>query len=71
MRHRKHTFKIGRTSGHRKALLANAVCSLIEQLKIFFGAIVQSGVDSNALFHKNRSPLSRLMYNEAFRKSFY
>ena len=30
MRHRKHTFKIGRTSGHRKALLANAVCSLIE-----------------------------------------
>lgn len=29
MRHRKHTFKIGRTSAHRSALLANQVCSLI------------------------------------------
>jgi len=29
MRHRKHTFKIGRTSAHRKSLLANQVCSLI------------------------------------------
>jgi len=29
MRHRKYTFKIGRTSAHRKALLANQVCSLI------------------------------------------
>ena len=34
MRHRKHTFKIGRTSGHRKSLLANAVCSLIEHGRI-------------------------------------
>ena len=34
MRHRKHTFKIGRTSGHRKALLANAVCSLSEHGRI-------------------------------------
>lgn len=30
MRHRKYTFKIGRTSEHRRALLANAVCSLFE-----------------------------------------
>lgn len=29
MRHRKHTFKIGRTDSHRRALLANQVCSLI------------------------------------------
>lgn len=29
MRHRKFTFKIGRSSGHRRALLANQVCSLI------------------------------------------
>lgn len=29
MRHRKYTFKIGRTSEHRKALLANQVSSLI------------------------------------------
>ena len=34
MRHRKHTFKIGRKSGHRKSLLANAVCSLIEHGRI-------------------------------------
>lgn len=30
MRHRKHTFKIGRTDSHRKAMLANMVSSLIE-----------------------------------------
>ena len=29
MRHRKFTFKIGRTQAHRNALLANAACSLI------------------------------------------
>lgn len=29
MRHRKHTFKIGRTGAHRRALLANMACSLI------------------------------------------
>jgi len=29
MRHREHTFKIGRTSAHRRSLLANQVCSLI------------------------------------------
>ena len=29
MRHRKHTFKIGRSGAHRKALLANQVCSLV------------------------------------------
>ena len=29
MRHRKHTFKIGRSGAHRKALLANQVSSLI------------------------------------------
>ncbi len=29
MRHRKFTFKIGRTSAHRRAMLSNAVCSLI------------------------------------------
>jgi large subunit ribosomal protein L17 len=29
MRHRKDTFKIGRTDAHRRALLANQVASLI------------------------------------------
>src|SRR5881397_4134121 len=30
MRHQKKTIKLGRTAEHRKALLANQVCSLIE-----------------------------------------
>lgn len=34
MRHRKHTFKVGRTTSHRNAMLANAVCSLIEHKRI-------------------------------------
>jgi large subunit ribosomal protein L17 len=34
MRHRKYTFKIGRTSEHRRALLANAVCSLVRAGRI-------------------------------------
>jgi large subunit ribosomal protein L17 len=34
MRHRKYTFKIGRTSEHRRALLANAVCSLFKAGRI-------------------------------------
>lgn len=34
MRHKKHTFKIGRTSAHIKALLANQVCSLILETEI-------------------------------------
>lgn len=34
MRHRKNTFKIGRTSSHRRCMLANMLKSLIEQEKI-------------------------------------
>ncbi len=34
MRHRKKTVKLGRTSSHRNALLANQVCSLIEHQRI-------------------------------------
>jgi large subunit ribosomal protein L17 len=34
MRHRKYTFKIGRTSEHRRAMVANAVCSLIRAGRI-------------------------------------
>lgn len=34
MRHKKHTFKIGRTDSHRRSLLANQVCSLILEKKI-------------------------------------
>ena len=34
MRHCKHTFKVGRTTAHRHAMLSNAVCSLIEHGRI-------------------------------------
>ncbi len=34
MRHRKQSVKLGRTSSHRKALLAALVCSLIERKRI-------------------------------------
>lgn len=34
MRHRKHTFKISRSSSHRKSLLSNMVCSLLKEGRI-------------------------------------
>ena len=34
MRHRVHTFKIGRSSAHRRAMLANMINSLIEHGQI-------------------------------------
>ncbi|MFZ4776899.1 MAG: 50S ribosomal protein L17 [Terrimicrobiaceae bacterium] len=34
MRHRKKTVKLGRTTSHRNAMLANQVCSLIEHQRI-------------------------------------
>jgi large subunit ribosomal protein L17 len=34
MRHQKKAIKLGRKAGHRKALLANQVCSLIEHQRI-------------------------------------
>ena len=34
MRHQKKTIKLGRTAEHRKAMLANQVCSLIEHERI-------------------------------------
>ena len=34
MRHRKNTIKLGRTSGHRRALVANMLKSLIEHERI-------------------------------------
>lgn len=34
MRHRKHTFKVGRTSSHRRSMIANMLKSLIENGRI-------------------------------------
>jgi large subunit ribosomal protein L17 len=34
MRHRKNSVKLGRTTSHREAMLANMVCSLIQEKRI-------------------------------------
>jgi large subunit ribosomal protein L17 len=34
MRHRKHNVKLGRSSAHRRALLASLVCSFVEEKRI-------------------------------------
>ncbi len=34
MRHRKHTFKIGRTSSHRRCMIANMLKSLVQHERI-------------------------------------
>ena len=34
MRHLKHTAKLGRNCGHRKALLVNLACSIIEHEQV-------------------------------------
>ncbi|MGA0332775.1 MAG: 50S ribosomal protein L17 [Kiritimatiellia bacterium] len=34
MRHRKKTIKLGRSSSHREAMMANMVCSLIQEKRI-------------------------------------
>ena len=44
MRHRKATFKIGRSSAHVRALLANAVCSLIEHGRITTTLVKAKGI---------------------------
>ena len=63
MRHRKFTFKIGRTSAHRKALLANAACSVITEERITTtkakGKQIRRLVDRMITLGKNGSLHSR------------
>jgi len=39
MRHRKHTFKIGLTGSHRRAMMANMVCSLFKEGQVQTGLV--------------------------------
>ncbi|OPZ28037.1 MAG: 50S ribosomal protein L17 [Lentisphaerae bacterium ADurb.BinA184] len=39
MRHRKYTFKIGRSSSHRRAMMANMVCSLLVEGQVKTGLV--------------------------------
>ena len=80
MRHQKKTLKLGRTAEHRKALLANQVCSLIEHQRIkttlakakavrpLADKIVTLG--KNGSLHARRNALSILRQKAAVKKLF-
>src|SRR5713101_1777966 len=80
MRHQKKTIKLGRTAEHRKALLANQVCSLIEHQRIkttlakakavrpLAEKIVTLG--KNGSLHARRNALSILRQKDAVKKLF-
>lgn len=70
MRHRKHTFKIGRSSSHRSAMLANMTIALImhgeikttlvraKELRRFAERLITMGKKGD--LHRRRIALSRL-----------
>ncbi|MFA6659702.1 MAG: 50S ribosomal protein L17 [Lentisphaerae bacterium] len=80
MRHRVHTFKIGRTSAHRKAMLANMISSLIENGSIrttmvkakearrFADRMVTLG--KKGTLHHRRQAISFLRDKDAVKKLF-
>src|SRR5438874_6652645 len=80
MRHQKKTIKLGRTAEHRKALLANQVCSLIEHQRIkttlakakavrpLAERIVTLG--KNGSIHARRTALATLRQKNAVKKLF-
>jgi large subunit ribosomal protein L17 len=80
MRHQKKTVKLGRTAEHRKALLANQVCSLIEHERIRTTVAKAKAVrplaekmvtlgKKNSL-HARRTALSVLRQKDAVKKLF-
>ena len=80
MRHQKNTVKLGRTAEHRKALLANQVCSLIEHSRIkttlakakavrpFAEKMVTLG--KNGSLHDRRNAISYLHQPKMVKKLF-
>ncbi|MFN2541177.1 MAG: 50S ribosomal protein L17 [Chthoniobacterales bacterium] len=80
MRHQKNTLKLGRTAEHRKALLANQVCSLIEHRRIkttlakakaarpLAERMVTLG--KNGSLHARRNALSILRHKDTVKKLF-
>ena len=75
MRHRKFTFKIGRTSAHRKSMMANAVLSLIaegriettvtkgKQIKRMADKMITLG--KKGTLHARRQAVAKLQYNRS------
>jgi large subunit ribosomal protein L17 len=80
MRHQKKTIKLGRTAEHRKALLANQVCSLIEHQRIKTTLAKAKAVrplaekmvtlGKNGSLHARRTALSVLRQKDAVKKLF-
>src|SRR5207237_9687890 len=80
MRHRKKTIKLGRTAEHRKALLANQVCSLIEHQRIKTTLAKAKAVrplaermvtlGKNGSIHARRTALATLRQKNAVKKLF-
>src|SRR5438046_6842431 len=80
MRHQKKTLKLGRTAEHRKALLANQVCSLIEHQRIKTTLAKAKAVrplaekmipcGKNGAIHEQRTAFSTLRHQDAVKKLF-
>ena len=80
MRHQKKTIKLGRTAEHRKALLANQVCSLIEHQRIKTTLAKARAVrplaermvtlGKNGSIHARRTALAMLRQGNAVKKLF-
>jgi large subunit ribosomal protein L17 len=80
MRHQNKTLKLGRTAEHRKALLANQVCSLIEHRRIKTTLAKAKAVrplaermvtlGKNGSLHARRNALSILRQKDAVKKLF-
>jgi large subunit ribosomal protein L17 len=80
MRHQKKTIKLGRTADHRKALLANQVCSLIEHQRIKTTLAKAKAVrplaermvtlGKNGSIHARRTAFATLRQKSAVKKLF-
>src|ERR1051325_11920169 len=80
MRHQKKTVRLGRKAEHRKALLANQVCSLIEHRRIKTTLAKAKAVrplaermvtlGKNGSLHARRNALSILRHRDAVKKLF-
>ncbi|SRR5579862_3869457 len=80
MRHQKKTVKLGRTASHRKALIANQVCSLIEHSRITTTLAKAKAVrpvaekmvtlGKQASLHSRRTALAVLRQKDAVKKLF-
>jgi large subunit ribosomal protein L17 len=80
MRHKKKTIKLGRTAEHRRALLANQVCALIEHQRIKTTLAKAKAVrplaermvtlGKNGSIHARRTALAVLRQKSAVKKLF-